>query len=65
MKTVYAKITKQDVEGCFFQWVEMFECINLFNSEVFRLEEKYGSDNIGILEISMGDYLSYRGNRGS
>ena len=57
MKSVYARITKQDDEGCFFTWVEMFECRNLFLNEIYRLEQHHGRDNIGFNEISMGDFL--------
>ena len=57
MKSVYARITKQDDEGVFFTWVEMFECRNLFLSELNRLTEKHGAESIGHEEISMGEYL--------
>lgn len=63
MKTVYARITKQDDEGVFFSWCEMFECRNLYLAEIFRLENRHGSDNIGCEEISMSEYLRHRGAR--
>jgi len=57
MKTAYARITKQDDEGNFFSWVQMFECKNTYLLEIYRLEDKFGPENIGHEEISMGQYL--------
>ena len=57
MKSVYARFTKTDDEGCQFSWVEMFECYTLYLHEVFRLESAHGADAIGHEEISMADYL--------
>lgn len=57
MKTVYARITKQDDEGMFFSWVQQFDCRNFYLSEIYRLEDKYGEHSIGHSEISMGVYL--------
>ena len=63
MKMVHARITKQDIEGNFFSWVERFECQRRLDNEIYRLETKHGKCNIGFEIITLREYLDYEAKR--